>query len=87
MAVGERRFAITLTDNGAARSFIAQLSLTLDMPDLNGNEWIAPSIGSNAGMGFLDYVPGAPGGPSSDGWVGPGTHLIQQFYDKVLVRL
>ena len=38
MTVGERRFAITLTDNAAARAFAAQLPLTLDMPDLNGNE-------------------------------------------------
>ena len=38
MAVGERRFAITLADTGAARAFVAQLPLTLDMPDLNGNE-------------------------------------------------
>jgi hypothetical protein len=38
MTVGERRFAITLTDNEAARAFAAMLPLTLDMPDLNGNE-------------------------------------------------
>ena len=38
MTVGERRFAITLTDNAAARAFAAQLPLTLDMSDLNGNE-------------------------------------------------
>ena len=38
MAVGERRFAVTLADNDAARAFAAQLPLTLDMPDLNGNE-------------------------------------------------
>ena len=38
MAVGERRFAITLTDNAAARAFAAQLPLTLDMSELNGNE-------------------------------------------------
>lgn len=38
MAVGERRFSITLADNDAARAFAAQLPLTLDMPDLNGNE-------------------------------------------------
>lgn len=38
MAVGERRFSITLADNEAARAFAAQLPLTLDMPDLNGNE-------------------------------------------------
>jgi hypothetical protein len=38
MAVGERRFAVTLADNDAARAFAAQLPLPLDMPDLNGNE-------------------------------------------------
>jgi hypothetical protein len=38
MAVGERRFAITLADSQAARAFVTQLPLTLDMPDLNGNE-------------------------------------------------
>jgi len=38
MSVGERRFAITLTDNAAARAFEAQLPLTLDMSELNGNE-------------------------------------------------
>ncbi len=34
MTVGERRFAITLTDNAAARAFAAQLPLTLDMSEL-----------------------------------------------------
>jgi hypothetical protein len=38
MTVGERRFAITLTDEAAARAFAAQLPLTLDMSELNGNE-------------------------------------------------
>jgi hypothetical protein len=38
MRVGERRFAITLADNRAARAFAAQLPLTLDMSELNGNE-------------------------------------------------
>jgi hypothetical protein len=38
MAVGERRFAVTLADTEAARAFVAQLPLSLDMPDLNGNE-------------------------------------------------
>jgi len=38
MTVGKRRFAITLTDNAAARAFVAQLPLTLDMSELNGNE-------------------------------------------------
>jgi len=38
MSVGERRFAIQLIDNAAARAFAAQLPLTLDMSELNGNE-------------------------------------------------
>ncbi|NMG76230.1 hypothetical protein GPA25_15820 [Aromatoleum diolicum] len=38
MTVGERRFAITLTDNPTARAFAVQLPLTLDMAELNGNE-------------------------------------------------
>jgi hypothetical protein len=38
MAVGERRFAVTLADTEAARAFAARLPLTVDMPDLNGNE-------------------------------------------------
>ena len=38
MTVGERRFAITLANNAAARAFAAQLPLTLDMSELNGNE-------------------------------------------------
>jgi len=38
ITVGERPFAITLTDNAAARAFAAQLPLTLDMSELNGNE-------------------------------------------------
>jgi len=38
MTVGDRRFSMTLADNEAARAFAALLPLTLDMPDLNGNE-------------------------------------------------
>ena len=38
MTIGERRFSITLEDNEAARGFAALLPLTLEMPDLNGNE-------------------------------------------------
>lgn len=38
ITVGERRFAITLIDNPAARTFAAQLPMTLDMDELNGNE-------------------------------------------------
>jgi hypothetical protein len=38
MTAGGRRFAITLMDNAAARAFAAQLPLTLEMEELNGNE-------------------------------------------------
>jgi hypothetical protein len=38
MTVGDRRFAITLSDNAAAAEFAAQLPLTLEMSELNGNE-------------------------------------------------
>jgi hypothetical protein len=38
ITVGERRFAVTLADHEAARAFAAMLPLTMDMPDLNGNE-------------------------------------------------
>jgi hypothetical protein len=38
MTVGEHRFAITLADTAAAQAFAAQLPLTLDMAELNGNE-------------------------------------------------
>ena len=38
MTVDKRRFAITLNDNEAARAFVAQLPLTLEMSELNGNE-------------------------------------------------
>jgi len=51
MSVGERRFAITLVDNEAARAFAGLLPLTLEMPDLNGNEKhvkLARALPSNA---------------------------------------
>ena len=38
MTVGERRFSITSSKNAAARAFAAELPLTLDMSELNGNE-------------------------------------------------
>lgn len=38
MTVGERRYAVSLADTDAARAFVAMLPMTLDMPDLNGNE-------------------------------------------------
>ena len=38
MTVGEQRFAITLADNAAARTFVTLLPLTLEMSDLNSNE-------------------------------------------------
>ena len=38
LTVGNRRFTLTVADTDAARSFVSQLPLTLDMPDLNSNE-------------------------------------------------
>jgi hypothetical protein len=38
MIVGERRFTVTLTDSASGYAFAEMLPLTLDMPDLNGNE-------------------------------------------------
>lgn len=39
MTVGDaKRYAVTLEDNPTARAFVQLLPLTLDMPDLNGNE-------------------------------------------------
>jgi hypothetical protein len=38
MTIGERRFVITLADNASARAFAAQLPLSVDMSELNGNE-------------------------------------------------
>jgi hypothetical protein len=38
ITIGTGRFAVTLTDSAASRAFAEQLPLTLEMPDLNGNE-------------------------------------------------
>ena len=38
MTVGGHRFAITLSNNTSARAFAAELPLTLEMSELNGNE-------------------------------------------------
>jgi hypothetical protein len=38
MIIGEHRFAITLANTDAARAFAAELPLTLQMTELNGNE-------------------------------------------------
>jgi hypothetical protein len=46
MTIGERRFAITLADNAAARAFEAQLPLTLDMSELNARPEEAPGRGA-----------------------------------------
>jgi hypothetical protein len=46
MTIGERRFALTLDDNPAARAFAAQLPLTLEMSELNANEKYAELPGA-----------------------------------------
>lgn len=46
MTVGEQRFAITLADNAAARTFATLLPLTLEMNDLNSNEKYASLPGA-----------------------------------------
>ena len=46
MTVGEQRFAITLADNAAARTFVTLLPLTLEMSDLNSNEKYASLPGT-----------------------------------------
>lgn len=46
MTVGEQRFAITLADNAAARTFATLLPLTLEMSDLNSNEKYASLPGA-----------------------------------------
>ncbi len=38
MTIGSKRFAVKLEDNATARAFMQMLPMTLDMPDLNGNE-------------------------------------------------
>jgi hypothetical protein len=38
MTTDTKRFAVTLEDNPTARAFVQLLPMTLDMPDLNGNE-------------------------------------------------
>ncbi len=38
MTFGPHRFAVTLDDGPAARAFMQLVPITLDMPDLNGNE-------------------------------------------------
>ena len=35
---GAHRFAVTLEDNPTARAFLQMLPISLEMPDLNGNE-------------------------------------------------
>ena len=38
LSVGNRRFTLTVADTDAARAFVSQLPLTLDMPDHNSKE-------------------------------------------------
>jgi hypothetical protein len=38
MTVGAQRLAVALEDNATARAFVQLLPMTIEMPDLNGNE-------------------------------------------------
>jgi hypothetical protein len=74
MTIGERRFAITLTDNAAARALATQLPLTLDMSELNGNEKHAnlpDALPANASR---------PGTIRSGDLMLYGTHTLVVFY-------
>ncbi|HKH91740.1 MAG TPA: cyclophilin-like fold protein [Gemmatimonadaceae bacterium] len=74
ITVGERRFAIALTDNAAARAFAARLPLTLDMNELNGNEKHADlqeSLPANASR---------PGTIRSGDLMLYGTNTLVMFY-------
>jgi hypothetical protein len=75
MTVGERRFAVTLSDNAAARAFAARLPLTLDMSELNGNEKYAE---------LRDALPAnarRPGTIRSGDLMLYGTNTVVVFYE------
>jgi hypothetical protein len=74
MTVGERRFAVTLADTGAARTFAARLPMTLDMTELNGNEkkFDLPKD--------LPANPGRPGTIRNGDLMLYGTNTVVVFY-------
>jgi hypothetical protein len=76
MTVGERRFALSLTDNTAARAFAAQLPLALDMEELNGNEkhaQLGQALPANASR---------PGTIHTGDLMLYGTSTLVVFYEK-----
>ena len=74
MTVGERRFAITLADTDAARAFAAQLPMTLDMDELNGNEKKFDLPGA------LPANPSRPGTIRNGDLMLYGTNTVVVFY-------
>ncbi|WCM88089.1 cyclophilin-like fold protein [Acidovorax sp. NCPPB 3576] len=75
ITIGERRFAVTLADTEAARAFAAQLPLTLDMTDLNGNEK------------KFDLPNGLPSSPSRPGTIHNGDLMLYGTNTVVLFYL
>jgi hypothetical protein len=75
MAVGDRRFALTLTDTDAVRAFIARLPLSLDMADLNENEKYADLAQP------LPALEGRPGTIHAGDVMLYGTRTVVIFYD------
>ena len=74
LTIGERRFALTLTENAAARAFAALLPLTLDMSDLNSNEKHASLPKA------LPADPGRPGTSRNGDLMLYGTDTLVVFY-------
>jgi hypothetical protein len=75
MTICEQRFAITLADNDAARSFAERLPLSMEMAELNGNEK------------YSDLTQPLPAAPAKPGIIRAGdlmlygTRTIVVFYE------
>lgn len=75
MSFGPHRFALTLDDSDTARAFAARLPLTLDMPDLNGNEKHVTLPGP------LPTAPTRPGTIRAGDVMLYGTDVLVVFYE------